>query len=279
MPTPAEARLVDQRRQAEIHEGQDYPVPDRPPLVAVAHGSRDPRSAAGVTALVEGVRRRRPGLDVRLSFLDLSAPRLPDVLAAVHADGHRRAVVVPLLLGHAFHARVDVPGAVQRATRRHPELQVTVADVLGGDARLAAAALRRLAAVTALDDPRLGVVLAGAGSSDPQANAAVARIAATWAGGHPWRGACAAFAAAGGPTVAQALARLRRAGASRIAVAQWFLAPGLLPDRVATAARAAHPDVVLAAPLGADPGVAELVIDRYTAAAATGVETAALAAS
>src|SRR5882757_11237984 len=80
------------------------PDPDRPVLVAVAHGSRDPRSAATIAALVEQVRVQRPDLDVRLSFLDLSTPRLPDVLAAVAADGYRQAVVVPLLLGNAFHA-------------------------------------------------------------------------------------------------------------------------------------------------------------------------------
>ena len=72
-------------------------VRGRPALVAVAHGSRDPRSAATISRLIDEVRQQRPDLDVRLSFLDL---RL----------GH--AVVVPLLLGNAFHARVAVPGAV-----------------------------------------------------------------------------------------------------------------------------------------------------------------------
>ena len=76
-----------------------------PPLVAVAHGSRDPRSAATVAALVDVVRAQAPTLDVRTAFLDLSAPRLPDVLAALHGAGHRDVVVVPLLLGKAFHAR------------------------------------------------------------------------------------------------------------------------------------------------------------------------------
>ena len=42
-----------------------------PPLVAVAHGSRDPRSAATISALVEVVRARNPELDVRAAFLDL----------------------------------------------------------------------------------------------------------------------------------------------------------------------------------------------------------------
>src|SRR5438874_4234406 len=97
-----------------------------PPLVAVAHGSRDSRSAHTVGELMAVVRRRQPELDVRLAFLDLSAPRLAEVLAAVHAEGHREVVVVPLLLGNAYHARVDIPGAVTRAARRHPRLSVRV---------------------------------------------------------------------------------------------------------------------------------------------------------
>jgi len=243
-----------------------------PALVAVAHGSRDPRSAATIAALADEVRRQRPDLDVRLSFLDLSTPRLPDVLAAVAADGHRHVVVVPLLLGDAFHARVDVPGAVARAARRHPRLRLSVADVLGAapgrERRLSEAALGRLArAAGPLDDPDLGVVLAATGSSRASANTAVHRLASYWAEANPWRGCLAAFATDVSPSVPEAVARLRAAGAVRIAVASWFLAPGLLPSRVERAALAADPGVRIAAPLGADASVAAVVVDRYQAAA------------
>jgi sirohydrochlorin ferrochelatase len=232
------------------------------PLIAVGHGSRDPRSAATVHALLDVVRAREPGLDVRAAFLDLSAPRLPDVLAAVHADGHAEAVVVPLLLGRAYHARVDIPGAVTRAGRRFPRLAVRTADVLGPDARLEAVALRRLSAAGADPaDTGLGVVLAGAGSSHAPANAAVARVAGGW----NWP-ATAAFAAAADPDVPTAIARLRAAGARRIAVGSWFLAPGLLPDRVKRLALAAEPDALVAEPLGADADVAEVVLARYAEA-------------
>ena len=238
---------------------------DRPALVAVAHGSRDPRSAATVALLVDEVRRQHPDLDVRLSFLDLSAPRLPDVLAGVAADGHHRAIVVPLLLGHAFHARVDVPGEVHRAAQRHPRLDIAVADVLGGDPRLESAALDRLAdAAGPLDDDGLGVVLAAVGSSHAPANAAVARVAARWRRRFGWSGALAAFATTTTPTVADAVARLRAGGARRVAVAQWIIAPGLLPDRIERAAIAANAHV--ASPLGPHPSVAELVVSRYAAA-------------
>ncbi|MGB8961906.1 MAG: sirohydrochlorin chelatase [Pseudonocardiaceae bacterium] len=228
-----------------------------PVLVAVAHGSRDPRSATMVTSLVEAVRTRRPGLDVRLAFLDLSAPRLPDVLAGLAGAGDRRAVVVPLLLGRAYHARVDVPGALARAQRRHPALELRTADVLGPDERLTALARRRV--IEAGGATADAVVLVAAGCSDPRANAAVAEVADGWA--------VPAFAAATSPTVGVALIGLHSSGARRVAVASWFLAPGLLPERVRAAALAAHPNVVVAEPLGADPTVADVVLDRYDAAA------------
>lgn len=243
---------------------------DRPALVAVAHGSRDPRSAATVHALVEEVRRIRPDLDVRLSFLDLSTPRLAEVLASVAADGHRDAVVVPLLLGRAFHARVDLPGELARAAGRHPGLTLSVADVLGGDHRLADAALSRLAEVAGpLGAPDLGVVLAATGSSHASANTAVHRLANRLADDHGWSGCRAAFATAVAPSVPEAMARLRALGAGRVAVAGWFLAPGLLPTRVHRAALAADPSVLLADPLGPHPLVAEVVLDRYLAHAST----------
>ena len=110
------------------------------------------------------VRDAEPGLDVRAAFLDLSAPRLPDVLAALAAQGHRDAVIVPLLLGPAFHARVDLPALVAEAHARLPRLSVSVSDVLGPDDRLPELALRRLTEAGArLSDPSLGIVLAGAG--------------------------------------------------------------------------------------------------------------------
>ena len=239
------------------------------PLVAVAHGSRDPRSAAAVSSLLDVVRALRPGLEVRGAFLDLSAPRLGDVLAGVRGDGHRAAVVVPLLLGSAYHARVDVPGAVAEVTRRHPQFDVRIADVLGPDPLLESAALRRLAeAGVRPDDRAVGVLLAGAGSSHAPANAAVAAVARRWAARSRWAGAEVCFAASAQPDAATAVRRLRARGARRIAVASWFLAPGLLPDRITDQVLSVAPDAVLADPLGPDPEVAGLVLHRYAAALA-----------
>jgi sirohydrochlorin ferrochelatase len=214
-------------------------------------------------------------LDLRAAFLDLSAPKLADVLHEVYGEGYRTAVVVPLLLGSAYHARVDVPGTVSEVVTCSPLLHVDVAEVLGPDPRLESAALRRLSAAGVdLGDPELGVVLAAAGSSHSPANAAVAEVAARWARGSGWAGVVAAFAAAADPDVTTAIATLRAKGARRIAVASWFLAPGLLPDRVMAQALSVAPDAVFASPLGDDPEVAELVLHRYMSVQDRGMRSA-----
>lgn len=254
------------------HAERSESVFRNPPLVLVAHGSRDPRSAETVLRVADAVRAQARGSDVRTAFLDLSWPSVPEVLGGLHADGHCSAVVVPLLLGSAFHARVDLPALIADATARLPRLDVTVADVLGPDPLLQSAAVDRLTAAGAGPDPDLGVVLAGVGSSHAAANATVARVAARWHARTGFAAVTHAFATCE-PSVAAAVARLHARGARRVAVAPWFLAPGLLLDRVAAQARAAaravgSDSVRLAEPLADHPLVARVVLDRYTTAAA-----------
>ncbi|TSE00044.1 sirohydrochlorin chelatase [Skermania sp. ID1734] len=233
-------------------------------LIAVAHGSRDPRSAATVAAMVSELRLARPGLDVRLSFLDLNAPSVSQVIDSVAAQGYREAVVVPLLLGNAFHARVDLPAMLALACLRHPELTLIQAEVLGTDARLAAAVRERILDTdVTVDDPSIGIALAGVGSSSTAANERTKAVAAQVCSGTRWRvGSC--FVTATEPAVEQAVAELRASGAGRIVVAPWFLAPGLLTDRLF----AATPGLAHAATIGAHRGLVEVALDRFDAARA-----------
>lgn len=234
------------------------------PLIAVAHGSRDPRSARVIAAAVASLRDSRPDLDVRLAFLDLNAPSLDQVLDGVASDGHSQAVVVPMLLGNAFHARVDLPGLLAAARQRHPQLTVFQADVLGRDERLISAVRHRILDTGAHpDDPSVGVALAAVGSSDALANAATTKLADRLASGTTWSGVQICFATSTQPTVAQAMLALRESGAERIVVAPWFLAPGLLTDRLSAAATATYDRAVFADTIGAHPLLVETMIDRY----------------
>ena len=102
-----------------------------PALIALAHGSRDPRSAATVEALVAQVRELRPDLRIEAAFLELSKPALGKVVDKLVRAGHDEIVVVPLLLSEAYHAKVDVPSAVAEASALNENLQIRASRILG----------------------------------------------------------------------------------------------------------------------------------------------------
>ncbi|MFB8125517.1 sirohydrochlorin chelatase [Streptomyces bacillaris] len=234
-----------------------------PVLLVIAHGSRDPRHAATVHALTERVRAQRPGLRVETGFLEFNAPSVPRVLERLAAEGADEVIALPLLLTRAFHAKTDIPSVLREARARLPRLHIRQADVLGPSPLLNATLGRRLreAGVRPGDLPRTGLVLASAGSTDPEAIAVIAEIARElrhtgWCAVRP------AFASAALPRTEDAVRALRAEGVARVAVAPYVIAPGRLPDRIAAGAKAAGADV-LADVLGPAPELARLLLDRY----------------
>ncbi|MBJ6635487.1 sirohydrochlorin chelatase [Streptomyces sp. I5] len=233
----------------------------RPVLLVVAHGSRDPRHAATVHDLVRRVRAQRPGLRVETGFLDFNVPSVGAVLESLDAEGVRDVVALPLLLTRAFHAKADIPAVLSEAP---PRLRIRQADVLGPSPLLLTALERRLyeAGLTPADKSSTGVVLASAGSSDPEAIAVIADVAREWR--HTgWCAVRPAFASASLPRTEDAVRELRELGCARVAVAPYVLAPGRLPDRIARGASEAD---VLAHVLGPAPEVAQVLLNRYDAA-------------
>ncbi|MFD5693332.1 sirohydrochlorin chelatase [Streptomyces rubiginosohelvolus] len=234
-----------------------------PTLLVIAHGSRDPRHAATVHALTERVRAERPGLRVETAFLEFNAPSVPRVLERLAAQGADEVVALPLLLTRAFHAKTDIPSVLREARARLPRLHIRQADVLGPSPLLNATLGRRLreAGVRPGDLPRTGLVLASAGSTDPEAIAVIAEIARElrhtgWCAVRP------AFASALLPRTEDVVRELRAEGVERVAVAPYVIAPGRLPDRIAAGAEAAGADV-LADVLGPAPELARLLLNRF----------------
>jgi sirohydrochlorin ferrochelatase len=238
-----------------------------PALVALAHGSRDPRSAQTIKALVAEVRAMRPDLRIEPAFLELSKPSFATVVDRLVKAGYDEIVVVPLLLSEAYHAKVDVPEVVAEATARHPGLQIRATRVLGMETAFLEVLDRRLRA--ALKDARVreldALVLAAAGSSDHLANQAVTRLARLWGSRHRLP-TVAAYASAAPPATGEAVRQFRFEGRRHIAVGSLFLAPGTLPDRAAELALEAGA-VAVSAPLGADPVLARTILARYAVGA------------
>ena len=182
----------------------------------------------------------------------------PGRAAGSAAAPPRAAVVLPLLLTAAYHSEVDLPALLAEAGRALPGLDIRYGDPLGPDPLLLRALDRRMAEAGAAAWPaaETSVVLAAAGSARPESNAVIAALARQWQAARGWRAVIPAYAAAAAPSPAEAVASLRRAGARRVVVATYLLAPGFFADRIAASALAAGA-VAVSAALGAAPEVAD----------------------
>lgn len=232
-------------------------------LVLVAHGTADPHGRQTVIELRSQVARLLPGVRVLDAYVDVQAPRLPDVVESLVAEGVP-TVVVPVLLSTGYHMEVDVAraAAVSPLVTAAPPLgpHPVLAEILGD--RLDAAGATRSAPV----------VLAAAGSSRPEAAPAVREVAAQLQARRTGP-VIAGFAAAATPSVREAVrdvvheAAVCRAddAAGGVWLASYLLGRGFFHSMLS---RIGPP---VTEPLGADPRIAGLVRDRFLACMATPV--------
>jgi sirohydrochlorin ferrochelatase len=245
-----------------------------PALVALAHASRDPRTASTVTDLVAEVKSQRPDLRVERAFLEDSTlaarwakPAFQAVVDKLVRAGHVEIVVVPLALSEVELDQRALQAALADASARHPGVEVRLTGPLGLEACFLEVLDERLR--EALRSSRVreldALVLAAAGSTDALANQSVARLARLWGSRHKLP-VSAAYAASAPPATGEAVRAFRGEGRRHIAVASLFLGPGDLTDRSTEMALEAGA-VAVSEPLGAHPEVARMVLARYAVGA------------
>lgn len=107
----------------------------------VAHGSRNPLSAAAHQELCAAVAERSSTVaggpvEVRPAYLELSSPSIPDAIDAAVQQGATSIRVLPHFLGPGNHVMVDIPALVDEARTRHPGVDIDLAEHLGADPAL-----------------------------------------------------------------------------------------------------------------------------------------------
>ncbi|SIS08127.1 sirohydrochlorin chelatase [Williamsia sterculiae] len=242
----------------------------RTTVLLVAHGSRDPRFAMTARRVTGVVAARLPDLRVRLAYLDLDAPTVGEALADCvgdmadcvgdMADCVGDTLVVPLLFGNAYHARVDLPALLDDARAANPELRVRQTAPIGSPALTAALADRLDELGVRPDD---GILLCAVGSSDTAADDAVIergrRLSRLL-----HRPVVTGFATRS-DAIVDAANRLAAEGCGRIVVSPFFLAAGTLLERVERlldGERTPDLDWAMAGPLGAHPAVIDTIVSR-----------------
>lgn len=216
-------------------------------VVLLSHGSPDPRSGGTARLLAQRLARATGEITVA-AFLQHDDPDLA-VQCRVLADaGITEAVVVPMLVTPAFHARVDVPAAVQDAQSRSG-VRLTVSEPIGTDQLLLDAMERQL--------PPGPVVLAVAGTSDPVAQDRIGRLAAMWSARRA-SPVTVGYASQAAPNVATAIAEVESHARASASIASFVLYPGVLPDRILAAAG----DRPVTSPLAQAPELVDLIRQR-----------------
>ncbi|MFW0794933.1 sirohydrochlorin chelatase [Gordonia sp. CPCC 205515] len=213
--------------------------------ILVAHGTRSAHGVGTIARLAEQVSARLG--PTRTAFVDVLGPSPSEVLADI--DGP--AVLIPAFLASGYHVRVDIPAHVDASGHSH----VHLCDSLGPDPVLADVMGDRL--VAAGWRPGDAVVLAAAGSSDSLALADVG-VAAAQLGHLLGTSVDVGYVATAQPAIADVVSATRARTGRRVFIASYLLAPGLFHGRLETVGADG-----VAAPLGADPRIAELIVARY----------------
>ncbi|MGP9724841.1 sirohydrochlorin chelatase [Corynebacterium sp. AOP40-9SA-29] len=234
----------------------------RAPVICLAHGSRNPASDASVVDIAAAVADLTGGI-VRAAYLDFSPSTLTTVTRLLAAEGHREAIVVPLLFTTAFHMTTDVPEAIAEATAESG-VELHLAGGVGTGEDVAELLAGRIAA----RHTAASLVLYSVGSSVAGANDTVAALAQDV--GRRLGVPAHARVATGGPSTGpDALAScVEEAGAGgTVAVEPLFISPGRLWDLAVDRLREIDVPVSLGEPLGT--AVAPLIVSRINAVIAT----------
>ena len=108
-------------------------------VLLIAHGARDPRWAQPFEDVAARIRAARPGVRVRLAYLELMEPDIDSAGAALAADGCTAVEVLPLFLGAGGHVRKDLPRHVADLSAAHPAVTWRLAPAVGEAERVVAA--------------------------------------------------------------------------------------------------------------------------------------------
>lgn len=203
-------------------------------LLILGHGSREASANAEFEHLVGMYRTRRPELEVAHAYVELADPLLE---AALHELARRadRVVVLPLFLFAAGHVKQDLPRALARARREHPNVRFEAARPLGVHPAMVQVTVERAMSASPaseIDPTRTAVVVVGRGSSDPDANSDFYKLVRLFAEGQGFWWVEPCFIAITRPGFEEAAELVARGRPDHLLVVPYFLFAGTLVARI-----------------------------------------------
>lgn len=217
-------------------------------IMVCGHGSRNKNAVGEFAVIAEKLRERFPGWPVDYGYLEFANPVIHHGLDALREKGANHILAVPGMLFAAGHAKNDIPSVLNTYQNMHEGLTIEYGRELGIDVKMIRAAGERVSEALLASGWKAGeplhdtmLVVAGRGSSDPDANSNVAKVMRMlWEGmGFGWGET--AYSGVTFPLVEPALEHAAKLGYKRIVVFPYFLFTGVLVKRIYS-----HTDLVAA---------------------------------
>lgn len=239
----------------------------------IGHGSRDPQGQRAFLDFAQRLQHLWDGQVVEPCFLELCPPTIGEAVDRCVQRGAREIVAVPLLLFAARHHKYDIQHQLDHAKSQHPLLRVHSGQPLGLAPEMLGLARHRVGEAVGAEADETVVVVAGRGSSDPDANGDVCKMARLLYEGSGLRAVETCYIGITHPRLEEGIRRALLLEPRRVVVLPWLLFPGRLLDRVhrvvdASARRWPSREFRVAREIGPDPSLAQLVLRRAEEAAA-----------
>jgi sirohydrochlorin cobaltochelatase len=114
-------------------------------LLIMAHGSPHSESNAPIYGIARRLRACGRYANVRVCFMDLNTPSIPDAIADMTGCEIRHIIATPYFLQLGNHVKDDLPAIIAAARARHPASTILLAEHLAYDRLLVSVIADRVA--------------------------------------------------------------------------------------------------------------------------------------
>lgn len=215
------------------------PLPIQRPLLLIGHGSRDAdgrQSLLDFAAAYQELDHSRP---VVPCFLELTEPSIQQGVDQCVEMGYSELSALPVLLFAARHNKFDVTNELDRAKKRHPQIQFHYGRHFGITPGIIDLWRSRLDELDTPEHNPQGIsrqetvlLFVGRGSSDPDANGDVYKMARILWEGSGYNTVETCFIGITHPRLEEGFRRARLYSPRRIIVLPYFLFTGLLVKKI-----------------------------------------------
>lgn len=116
-------------------------------ILLVDHGSRVESANRLIENVAEAIRERRPERVVEFAHMEIASPSIAEGIAACAAAGARSIDLHPYFLAAGRHTSESIPALVDKALKKHPDLEVRIGEPLGFDPKIIEIVLERIEAL------------------------------------------------------------------------------------------------------------------------------------